>query len=166
MSAGAGLKSASDVDEARVQYAALPYRFRDGLEILLVSSRETRRWVLPKGWPMKSKKPHSAAAREAMEEAGLVGKIDKKSLGAYHYQKRLKNGATVLCRVQVFPMLVEKQRKSWPEKDQRTTQWFRITEAAEAVAEPELQTVIREFESVAPAQKKAPAAPKKKPKKN
>jgi 8-oxo-dGTP pyrophosphatase MutT (NUDIX family) len=165
MSSGAAITSASDAEEARLQYAALPYRFRDGVEILLVSSRETRRWVLPKGWPMKSKKPHSAAAREAMEEAGLVGKIDKKSLGSYHYQKRLKNGATVLCRVQVFPMLVEKQRKSWPEQNQRTTQWFSIPDAAEAVAEPELRDVILEFESVAALSRKVGDAPKKKPKK-
>ncbi len=160
MNASPTVKIASGDDEARVQYAALPYRYRDGLEVLLVSSRETKRWVLPKGWPMKSKKPHSAAAREAMEEAGLVGKIDKKSAGFYHYQKKLKNGATVLCRVQVFPMLVEKQRKSWPEMDQRTTQWFRLPDAAEAVAEPELQTVIREFETMKAASQKQPKAKK------
>ena len=157
MSPGPRVKTASGEDEARLQYAALPYRLKDGLEVLLVSSRETKRWVLPKGWPMKSRKPHSAAAREAMEEAGLVGKIEKKAAGFYHYQKRLKNGATVLCRVQVFPMLVVKQRKSWPEMDQRTTQWFRAPEAANAVAEPELQNVIRQFET-------AMASPPRKPK--
>jgi 8-oxo-dGTP pyrophosphatase MutT (NUDIX family) len=131
--------------DARLQYAALPYRRKPSVEILLISSRETKRWVLPKGWPMKGRKPHAAAAREAMEEAGLVGKIAKEAVGSYHYYKRLKNGANVWCEVVVFPMLVEKQRKSWPEKAQRTTRWFPLSEAAEAVAEPDLKAVILAF---------------------
>jgi 8-oxo-dGTP pyrophosphatase MutT (NUDIX family) len=131
--------------EPRQQYAALPYRKNDGVEILLISSRETKRWVLPKGWPMKGRKPYAAAAREAMEEAGLVGKISRQSLGSYRYDKRLKNGAVVSCQVMVFPMLVEKQRKSWPEKEQRTTRWFALSEAADAVAEPDLKAVILAF---------------------
>ena len=129
--------------EPRQQYAALPYRRGDGLEVLLISSRETKRWVLPKGWPMKSRKPHAAAAREAMEEAGLIGKIAKQSIGEYHYHKRLKNGAVVVCRVEVFPMLVAKERKSWPEKDERTRCWFPLAEAADLVAEPDLADVIK-----------------------
>ncbi len=76
-----------------MQYAALPYRVRDGLELLLITSRETGRWVIPKGWPMKGKTAHAAAAREALEEAGLKGKIGKQSLGDYSYGKRLSNGA-------------------------------------------------------------------------
>ncbi len=146
MTASPVATSAAGEGDARQQYAALPYRFHDGVEILLISSRETKRWVLPKGWPMKSRKPHAAAAREAMEEAGLVGKMDKQSVGSYHYHKRLKNGATVVCRVEVFPMQVAKERKSWPEKDQRTRRWFPLHEAADAVAEPELGDVIKTFE--------------------
>src|SRR3954470_23354950 len=78
----------------QIQYAALPYRRRaDGaMEILLVTSRETKRWVIPKGWPIKGRRPHVAAAREALEEAGLVGRVDKEPIGTYRYNKRLKNG--------------------------------------------------------------------------
>src|ERR1700761_2252507 len=75
------------------QYAALPWRHRHGeeLEILLATSRETRRWVIPKGWPMKNRKPHAAAAQEAFEEAGVSGRVMKRSIGRYNYVKRLKN---------------------------------------------------------------------------
>lgn len=138
-------KAPTRAAEPRTQYAALPFRLKPHREVMLVSSRETKRWVLPKGWPMKGRKPHAAAAREAMEEAGLVGKIAKEALGSYHYHKRLKNGANVWCEVVVFPMLVEKQRKSWPEQEQRTTRWFPLSEAAEAVAEPDLKAVILAF---------------------
>jgi 8-oxo-dGTP pyrophosphatase MutT (NUDIX family) len=136
----------TDPKEPRHQYAALPYRRNGTVEILLVSSRGTRRWVLPKGWPMKGRQPHAAAKQEALEEAGVVGKIAKESVGDYQYLKRLKNGAAVLCTVTVFPMRVERQRKNWLEKDQRTTRWFSLPEAAEAVQEPELRDVIRNFE--------------------
>ena len=136
-----------DPNEPRRQYAALPYRVTDEVEVLLISSRETRRWILPKGWPMKGRKPHAAAAQEALEEAGVVGKIGKDPVGTYHYIKRMKNGSQQLCHVTVFPMRVSRQRKVWPEMDQRTTRWFPLAEAAELVGEPELQDVIRNFEA-------------------
>jgi 8-oxo-dGTP pyrophosphatase MutT (NUDIX family) len=131
--------------DARVQYAALPWRAGEVVEILLASSRDTRRWVIPKGWPMKNRKPHGAAALEALEEAGIVGKIEKAPIGHYHYYKRLKNGARLLCRVEVFPMKVVRQRKTWREQSQRVTQWVPIDEAAELVGETELSELIRRF---------------------
>jgi predicted NUDIX family NTP pyrophosphohydrolase len=127
------------------QYAALPWRHRDGLEILLASSRETRRWIIPKGWPMKGRNPSMTAEVEALQEAGLLGKIEKAKLGSYHYQKRLVNGATILCRVDVFPLRVERQRKSWPEMTQRVTRWFTPEQAAKLVDEPELAQLIKTF---------------------
>ena len=133
-------------DLPRIQYAALPFREEpNGLEIMLVSSRETRRWVVPKGWPMKNRNPHGAAAREALEEAGLQGKIGKGSLGDYHYTKRLKNGASTLVRVSVFPLRVLRQRGNWLEKDERVTRWFTVEEAAELVHESELRDIILSF---------------------
>ena len=117
----------------------------DQLEVMLISSRETRRWVLPKGWPMKGRKPHAAAAREALEEAGVVGKIGKVAVGSYRYIKRMKNGAQQLCDVTVFPLVVQRQRKHWPERHQRSTRWFSLEDAAEAVGEPDLREVIRNF---------------------
>jgi 8-oxo-dGTP pyrophosphatase MutT (NUDIX family) len=128
-----------------LQYAALPYRMGEALEILLVTSRETQRWVIPKGWPMMGKKPHAAAAREAREEAGVIGRITKTPFGAYHYVKRLKNGAPLVCSVDVFPLQVTRQRKRWPEQQQRTAHWFTVAEAADAVQEPELQALIERF---------------------
>jgi len=143
-----GLKRSDPPDAPRRQYAALPFRQGEVLEVLLVSSRETRRWILPKGWPMKGRKPHAAAAREALEEAGIVGKVSKESIGVYHYMKRMKNGANTLCSVTVFPLRVERQRKTWPEQHQRTTRWFGLEEAANLVSEKELQDVIRNFERI------------------
>jgi 8-oxo-dGTP pyrophosphatase MutT (NUDIX family) len=124
------------------QYAALPYKFERGqLLILLVTSRETKRWVIPKGWPMKGKKPHAAAEKEAREEAGVVGTIRKKPLGTYVYWKRLESHF-VLCEVTVFPLAVTDHLLKWPEKGQRTLRWFTPEEAAELVDEPGLGTLI------------------------
>ena len=133
----------------QVQYAALPWRSGKTLEVMLITSRETRRWVIPKGWPMKGRKSHATAALEALQEAGLLGKIEKAALGAYHYQKRMRNGSTLLCRVDVFPLRVSRQRKNWPEKHQRTTKWFPCSKAARLVDEPELTKLIKGFEKLA-----------------
>ena len=134
-----------DEREARPQVGALPFRREpDGsYSVLLVTSRESRRWVIPKGWPMKGRKPFEAAAREAYEEAGVLGQIGKRPLGFYLYQKRLKNRDAVLCQVKVFPLEVRKHRKSWPEQHQREQRWFTPAEAAEAVTEPGLAAIIR-----------------------
>jgi 8-oxo-dGTP pyrophosphatase MutT (NUDIX family) len=131
----------------RRQYGVLPYRRAagGGLEFVLVTSRETRRWVIPKGWPIKTREPHSSAAREALEEAGLVGRVGEQPIGSYHYDKRLKTGSIVVCEVEVFPLEVAAQRKRWLEQGQRDIRWFDRDEAAEAVQEPELAAVIRCF---------------------
>lgn len=129
----------------RRQYGVLPYRLDPRLEVLLLTSRETRRWVIPKGWPMKGKKPHQSAAREALEEAGVTGKTGNKALGAYSYVKLLKNGQLAPCKVKVFPLQVRRQRETWPEQEQRDTRWFAPEEAADAVQEPELALIIRAF---------------------
>ncbi|NNM71739.1 NUDIX hydrolase [Enterovirga aerilata] len=127
----------------RTQYGALPFRFAEsGLEILLATSRETRRWVIPKGWPMKGKAPHRTAEREAFEEAGLKGKIQHRAIGSYRYEKKLKDGALVECQVDVFPLKVSGQRRRWPEYEQRETRWFEPAEAAAAVQEPGLAALI------------------------
>jgi 8-oxo-dGTP pyrophosphatase MutT (NUDIX family) len=133
--------------EPRTQYAALPWRKReDGtLEILLVTSRETRRWVIPKGWPMKDLKPDACAAQEAFEEAGVVGEPGRKSLGAYHYDKRLRSGRSQHVRVKVYPLAVREERDAWPEMAQRERRWTDPAEAAEAVDEPELKALLAKF---------------------
>ena len=131
----------------RVQYAALPYRRADGgaPQIMLVTSRRTKRWIIPKGWPMKHKPPHAAAAREALEEAGVTGSVGRKPLGSYSYRKRLKRGRTVVCKVKVFALKVSGQRKSWREEGKRTVKWFSLARAARLVSEPVLRALIRDI---------------------
>ncbi|HRF07118.1 MAG TPA: NUDIX hydrolase [Xanthobacteraceae bacterium] len=127
------------------QYAALPYRTskKRGLEVMLVTSRETRRWIIPKGWPIAGVEPHDLAALEAMEEAGLLGKVCDKPIGTYHYDKKRGDGSIVNCTVDTFPLEVEEQMPIWPEQKQRKTQWFAPEEAAMQVQEPELRELIR-----------------------
>jgi 8-oxo-dGTP pyrophosphatase MutT (NUDIX family) len=131
--------------QPRAQYAALPYRRAPELEILLVTSRETGRWVIPKGWPMRAKSARAAAAVEALEEAGVEGTVARKALGAYDYVKILRTGQPQPCRVEVFPLEVTRQQPTWREQDQRTTQWFDWESAAAAVREPGLASLIRQF---------------------
>lgn len=130
----------------RVQYAALPYRVRrDGeVQVRLITSRETRRWVIPKGWPMKGLSPAKAAAREAYEEAGLVGIVGREALGMYTYEKNL-GLRSVLCDVMVFPLKVKRHLHKWPERAQRMGFWFSVDSAAAAVQEEELKLLILSF---------------------
>jgi 8-oxo-dGTP pyrophosphatase MutT (NUDIX family) len=130
----------------RKQYAALPWRLEDGApRVLLVTSRDTGRWVLPKGWPMKKRPPHDAAQVEAFEEAGAIGRAEKRPVGAFVYRKRLKDGSTALCTVSVFPMPVERLEADWPEAHERRRAWFAPEEAAGLVAEPDLADLLRRF---------------------
>lgn len=134
--------------EPRTQYAALPWRKGDdgSVEILLVTSRETRRWVIPKGWPMKDLAPEACAAQEALEEAGVVGQASRKRLGVYHYDKRLRSGRSQHVRVTVYPLAVREERDAWPEMAERERRWTTPIEAAEAVEEPELKALLAKFE--------------------
>jgi 8-oxo-dGTP pyrophosphatase MutT (NUDIX family) len=133
------------------QVAALPYRLReDGrAEVLLVTSRDTRRWIIPKGWPMKGRKPWEAAAREAFEEAGVVGRIGKKPIGRYAYFKRRETHFDV-CEVEVFLLAVEKQAKSWRERGERKLQWFPLEDAATLVDETGMVAILQDLASRAP----------------
>src|ERR1700681_2216499 len=96
----------------RVQYAALPFRRRatSRVQVVLVTSRETGRWIIPKGWPIRRKAPHASAAREALEEAGVVGSVGRDPIGTYSYEKRLAGGSIVTCEVRVFSLEVKSQR--------------------------------------------------------
>jgi len=131
----------------KTQYAALPWRYSGPRrQILLISSRETGRWVIPKGWPIKGLTPAETAAREAYEEAGLGGQVSKKPIGEFEYGKRLDNGQVLPTRVEVFALEQMVQHRDWPEQGQRRLQWFSVPEAAEAVDEPELKDIIRKLE--------------------
>jgi 8-oxo-dGTP pyrophosphatase MutT (NUDIX family) len=140
------MRKTNDVARAkRVQYAALPYRLnrRSRTEIMLVTSRGTQRWIIPKGWPQPGRAAPDSAAHEAFEEAGVVGSVGRRSVGSFSYQKRLRNGAVVVCEVRVFPLKVTRQTKQWPEKDQRQVKWLPAKEAAEIVQEDKLSEIIR-----------------------
>lgn len=129
------------------QLAALPYRHvMAGCEILLVTSRETRRWIIPKGNPIPGLEDYLAAAREAFEEGGVIGHPYPEPVGTFSYMKLRKTGVTAPARVTVYPLAVATLLESWPEDNQRQRRWFSQAEAAEAVAEAELQDLLRTFQ--------------------
>jgi 8-oxo-dGTP pyrophosphatase MutT (NUDIX family) len=131
-----------------VQVAALPFRVNGtALEILLVTSKHNRRWIVPKGWPVEGGAPQACAAREALEEAGVSGDVERIPIGFFHYFKTLKRNVIVPCKVVVFPLRVTRWRKTWAEGDARDRRWCSIDEAVAAVAEPELRRLIRKFAS-------------------
>ena len=129
----------------RRQYAALPLRFTDGgkMQVLLLTSRGTGRWVIPKGWPMRKLSPAAAATQEAYEEAGLEGTIEgEMPIGRYRYDKQVGSSETRVM-VEVFLMRVSRQLATWPEQAERETRWCDPDEAASLVAEPELAALLR-----------------------
>lgn len=130
------------------QVAALPWRVEDGQRlILMITSRETRRWVIPKGGRMAGKTDPQAAAQEALEEAGVRGEIETQSVGCFRYAKRTRNGGERQCVVAVFPLHVLLQLGEWPEAHQRQRRWMTPHEAAAAVHEPDLAALIRDFDA-------------------
>jgi 8-oxo-dGTP pyrophosphatase MutT (NUDIX family) len=132
---------------ARVQCAALPFRISDGfgVEVMLVTSRQTKRWIIPKGWVKKRDDLWQSAAREARDEAGVTGVVGTEPIGSFSYDKRLRNGRTVPCEVQVFPLEVKLRQNKWPEKGQREISWFSPDEAADAVQETFPRDLIRDY---------------------
>lgn len=128
------------------QAAALPWRItKDGVEIMLITSRGTGRWILPKGWPEAGEQLCETAAREAQEEAGLVGRVSAGEAGRYRYVKCTRTGREKPCEVSVFPLKVEDAKPEWGEKAERTRQWVSPDKAAGMVAEPELRRLIARF---------------------
>lgn len=130
------------------QLAALPFVFSENgtVRVCLITSRDTGRWIVPKGWPKKGSASHEQAAYEAYEEAGLQGRIGKKSIGRYGYLKRLDDGSEVKCVVSVFALLVERQAKKWPEQEERRKLWVAPETAVDLVDDQELAAVIRSFQ--------------------
>ncbi|MGA9583113.1 MAG: NUDIX hydrolase [Allosphingosinicella sp.] len=127
------------------QYGVVPVRrAADGnLEVLLITSRDTGRWVVPRGNPIAGKSPPESAAQEALEEAGIVGEVEPEALGNYSYEKRRRLGVAVPAVVHLFLMRVVEERCDWPERSQRDRRWFPPEEAAASVHEAELAELIR-----------------------
>jgi 8-oxo-dGTP pyrophosphatase MutT (NUDIX family) len=129
----------------RIQFGALLYRFdrHAHLQVLLDTSRETGRWIIPKGWPTKDFTPAQTAALEAHEEAGVRGCVPARSLGHYVYEKRMGDRVTCCpCDVQVFPVLVKTQLKNWPESRQRKVQLFPVLKAAAVIDDDDLRKLV------------------------
>ena len=116
-----------------------------GIEIMLITSRESKRWVIPKGWPIVGKKPHRVAEIEAFEEAGVKGVVKKKPIGAYPYSKSLPSGEMRLCLVEVYPLRVTLEAIKWREQKERMREWFPAREAAALVDEGGLAQIIEEW---------------------
>jgi 8-oxo-dGTP pyrophosphatase MutT (NUDIX family) len=126
-----------------LQYAALPLQERDGeICVLLVTSRETHRWVLPKGWGEKGLTGAEVATKEAFEEAGIRGIAREPSVGHYRYTKRLRKGRTVECEVEVYPLTVSALLPVWPEWKQRRREWFTLAQAAMVIDDGELVPLL------------------------
>ncbi|MHA6266409.1 NUDIX hydrolase [uncultured Aliiroseovarius sp.] len=138
--------SLSDKRSVRTQFGALPYRLHEGrVEVLLITTRGTGRWIIPKGWPMDGETPAGAAATEAFEEAGVEGKLSHNVLGFFAYDKG-HAGERLPCVVAVFPLKVKKIHKSYPEKAERRRRWVSAKKAAQMVSEPELRRMIKDFD--------------------
>lgn len=134
-------------DIVRAQVGALCWRVEKGkAEVLLITSRDTGRWVIPKGWPMKGKTGAQAACQEAWEEAGATGKISGNCIGLYAYNKVLGPGSDVPCIVSVYPMKIQNLAKDFPEAKERKRRWFGPKKAASRVDELELRDILRSFD--------------------
>jgi 8-oxo-dGTP pyrophosphatase MutT (NUDIX family) len=128
------------------QFAALPYARRDGrCIVLLVTSRETRKWILPKGQPERNKNPCDVAAIEAFEEAGVRGKVAPKPFGEYRTTKRLANGVELPSLVEVYLLAVETVLHDWPERHERERCWVEPGEGAMMVSDGGLVEILLRF---------------------
>ncbi|MBJ6371365.1 NUDIX hydrolase [Sedimentitalea arenosa] len=137
---------ASHKSDVRTQFAALCFRIaKNKPQVLLVTSRGTGRWIIPKGWPMHGKTPAHCAEREAWEEAGVIGKAADQALGLFSYNKVL-DGSGLPCVAIVYPVRVKSLAPDYPEKNQRRRKWFSPAKAANRVSEPELARILRDFD--------------------
>ncbi|MCZ8547143.1 NUDIX hydrolase [Mesorhizobium qingshengii] len=133
------------------QVAAIPFRLNAGgdIEVMLVTSRTTRRFIVPKGWPMKGKSGRKAATIEAQEEAGVLGKTLKEPAGTYSYWKRLAN-RFVRVDVIVYLLKVTEELADWQEAKRRHRAWLTPADAAMLIDEPDLSTLMKTLTIVQP----------------
>ena len=138
--------AASGKRDVRSQFGALCYRVqKDKVQVLLVTSRGTGRWIMPKGWPVDGATPSDAALQEAWEEAGVEGKVMGNALGVYSYFKN-EDGAKMPCIVAVFPIKVRKLADRYPEVGERKRKWFSLKKAAAVLEDPELRQIVNGFD--------------------
>ena len=135
---------------ADMQVAALCLNEKTG-EVLLVTSRGTGRWIIPKGWTMRDRSLAEAALQEAWEEAG-VRADDAREIGSYRYDKIPDDGdgPPIPVEVRSFLVPVLELAEDFPEQGQRTRRWMPPSEAAGLVAEPELAALLRSLDAPGP----------------
>jgi 8-oxo-dGTP pyrophosphatase MutT (NUDIX family) len=128
------------------QVAALPWRQgKTGVEILLVTTRTTKRWVIPKGWPMEGKADYEAAAVEAFEEAGVKGHVSRDTYGHYGYLKISDKGKARHVEVTVYLLQVQHELDQWPEREERERRWMRPEAAVDQTGEGGLIPLLKRF---------------------
>lgn len=128
------------------QIGAVCWRMNRGkVEVLLISSRDTGRWVIPKGWPMDQRTAAQAAEIEAWEEAGVRGAIADVPLGSFGYDKVLSPKKVQPCEVEVFALHVASLQDKFPERKQRRRKWFATEKAARKVNEPQLRNLLKQL---------------------
>ncbi|NSX54722.1 NUDIX hydrolase [Parasulfitobacter algicola] len=139
--------SGAQKTDVRTQFAALCYRVVNGkTQILLITSRGTGRWILPKGWPMDGKTPAVCAGIEAFEEAGVEGKTYDSCIGVFSYIKAIPRGDNLPILAMVFPIKVKHLVNDYPEAQERRRKWFTLKKAAARIDEPELRHIILNFD--------------------
>lgn len=134
---------------AHQQVGAVCWRMHKGkVEVLLVTSRDTGRWIIPKGWPIKGLTDAQSAAREAWEEAGVEGAVSDAGIGSYSYDKRRLPKPPLPCKVTVFPLRVGRLADKFPEKNERQRKWFSARKAAKKVDEPQLRDLLAQLQDM------------------
>lgn len=123
------------------QSGVVPYRVKNGTtEVLLITSRKSQNWVVPKGGIVNRMSPHDSAAKEAWEEAGVIGQVNPNKFGSYKYRK---NGN--IYRVQMYSLPVEAVAQEFPEAAVRTRRWVDVDEAVRLVLQPSLKRILKQF---------------------
>ncbi len=129
------------VNKVLKQSGVIPYRERDGkIEILLITTRDRQNWVIPKGGIVNGMTPPASAAKEAWEEAGVIGEVDGNELGTYKYRKRGK-----VYRVKMYLLPVEKISDCYPEADKRYRRWLDANQAIKLIKKDSLKRILKGF---------------------
>jgi 8-oxo-dGTP pyrophosphatase MutT (NUDIX family) len=129
------------INKALQQSGVIPYRVQNGkIEVLLITTRDRQRWVIPKGGICSGMSPPESAAKEAWEEAGVIGQVNANALGTYKYRKRGK-----VYKVKIYLLPVEVVSEVYPEASQRQRQWLELNTAIQQIKKPSLQRIFQGF---------------------